>query len=271
MLNSKTKLFTIGQFAALHEINKKTLMWYDEVGLFKPAVLGENNYRYYTYHQSSVLETILMLRELGVSINEITEFMKNRSADALNTLLKEKIREVDKKILHMKAVRKTLEARQAETSALLTLNLSEISIVEQEEKYLAIIHTDADMPLEKEIEAVVAETKKYHLNRLYDASYGSMLSAESLYAGDLENYSALFIEIPGSKEDCGLHVRPKGKYLRAYCKGSWDKLPEKYKEILSYAKNHGLTLMGHAYETGVNESMIDSMEEYITQIDIPVN
>ncbi|WP_327240940.1 hypothetical protein [Ruminococcus gauvreauii] len=40
MLNSKTKLFTIGQFAALHEINKKTLMWYDEVGLFKPAVLG---------------------------------------------------------------------------------------------------------------------------------------------------------------------------------------------------------------------------------------
>ena len=29
--------------------------------------------------------------------------------------------------------------------------------------------------------------------------------------------------------------------------------------------------MGHAYETGVNESMIDSMEEYITQIDIPVN
>ncbi len=98
-----------------------------------------------------------------------------------------------------------------------------------------------------------------------------MLSAESLYAGDLENYSALFIEIPGPKEDCGLYVRPKGKYLRAYCKGSWDKLPEKYKEILSYAKNHGLTLMGHAYETGVNESMIDSMEEYITQIDIPVN
>ena len=32
MLREKPKLFTIGQFAALHGINKKTLMWYDEIG-----------------------------------------------------------------------------------------------------------------------------------------------------------------------------------------------------------------------------------------------
>ena len=39
------KLFTIGQFAKLHEINKKTLMWYDEIGILKPAVIKENGYR----------------------------------------------------------------------------------------------------------------------------------------------------------------------------------------------------------------------------------
>ena len=39
MLREKPKLFTIGQFAALHGINKKTLMWYDEIGLFKPAFI----------------------------------------------------------------------------------------------------------------------------------------------------------------------------------------------------------------------------------------
>ena len=65
------KLFTIGQFAKLHEINKKTLMWYDEIGILKPAVVKENGYRYYSFHQSSLLETILMLRELNVSIPEI--------------------------------------------------------------------------------------------------------------------------------------------------------------------------------------------------------
>ena len=36
-MNENDKLLTIGQFASLHGINKKTLMWYDDIGLFKPA------------------------------------------------------------------------------------------------------------------------------------------------------------------------------------------------------------------------------------------
>ena len=41
MSEGKNTLFTIGQFAALHGINKKTLMWYDEIGLFCPAVVKD--------------------------------------------------------------------------------------------------------------------------------------------------------------------------------------------------------------------------------------
>lgn len=69
MYIDKTKLFTIGQFSSIHGVTKKTLMWYDKVGLLKPAIIGEKGYRYYTYEQSSLLETILMLRELNVSIS----------------------------------------------------------------------------------------------------------------------------------------------------------------------------------------------------------
>ena len=56
MPSAKKTLFTIGQFAALHGINKKTLMWYDEIGLFRPASIDEENgYRYYNYYQSSAI------------------------------------------------------------------------------------------------------------------------------------------------------------------------------------------------------------------------
>ena len=86
-MNEKNKLLTIGQFAAMHGINKKTLMWYDEIGLFQPATINpENGYRYYNYHQSPILETILLMRELDVSINQIQEFMKNRSAASMEQL-----------------------------------------------------------------------------------------------------------------------------------------------------------------------------------------
>lgn len=90
-MEKKSKLLTIGQFASLHGINKKTLMWYDEIGLFHPAFIHpENGYRYYSYHQSSILETILLLRELDVPIDEIQAFMKNRSAASMEQLLQEK-------------------------------------------------------------------------------------------------------------------------------------------------------------------------------------
>ena len=105
-MNQINKSLTIGQFAALHGINKKTLMWYDEIGLFRPASINpENGYRCYNYHQSPILETILLLRELEVPIPVIQDFMKNRSAGNLKDLLDEKIADLDLQITHLQAVR----------------------------------------------------------------------------------------------------------------------------------------------------------------------
>ena len=112
MMFDTDRLFTIGQFAKLHEINKKTLMWYDETGILKPAVIKENGYRYYTFQQSSLLETILMLRELGVSLAEIQHFLQNRSAAALETLLADKIRELDDTMAHLRALRAVMSEKR---------------------------------------------------------------------------------------------------------------------------------------------------------------
>ena len=139
-MNENGKLLTIGQFAALHGINKKTLMWYDEIGLFKPAAINPvNGYRCYNYYQSPILETILLLRELDVSINEIQVFMKNRSAENLKYLLNEKIDDLDHNIMHLQAVRKTLCNYHQNMVTLLTMDLSEISIVEKEEHCLVTV------------------------------------------------------------------------------------------------------------------------------------
>lgn len=58
MLKEKNTLFTIGQFAALHEINKKTLMWYDEIGLLKACL-----------HQRKRLSLLQLSAEYGIRNN----------------------------------------------------------------------------------------------------------------------------------------------------------------------------------------------------------
>lgn len=270
-MKEHNKLLTIGQFAALHGINKKTLMWYDEIGLFKPAAINpENGYRCYSYHQSSILETILLLRELNVSVSEIQEFMKNRSASSLKSLLDEKIADLDQNITHLKAVRKTLCAHRQNMVTLLTINLSEISIIEKKEHSLVTVDIHPGISFEKEVEMITAQTKKYQIHRLHDASYGSMIPVEELYKGNFDYYSKLFIEIPYPIKKTGLHVQPAGTYLRAFHKGDFGKIPFKYQEILEYAKKRNLVLSGFSYEMGINENVIDRIENYIVQIEIPV-
>ena len=270
-MDEKSKLLTIGQFAALHGINKKTLMWYDEIGLFKPAAVNPvNGYRCYNYYQSPILETILLLRELDVSIGEIQDFMKNRSAQHMKELLDEKIGELDLQIMHLQAVKQTLCNHQQNMTALLTMDLSEIAVVEKEERCLVTVDIDKDITFEQEVELITAETARYQLGRLHDASYGSMIPVASIENGKFDDYTKLFIEIPSLSQKSGLHIQPKGLYVRAFHKGGWDTIPRRYEEILSYARQKQLTLSGFSYEKGINETVIDRIEDYIVRIEIPI-
>lgn len=155
-------------------------------------------------------------------------------------------------------------------NTLLTINLSEISIIEKEEHYLATVDIDKNTSFEKEVELITAEIAKYQPGRLHDASYGSMIPVDSLLTGNFNDYTKLFIEIPFLAHEKGLHTQPKGKYLKAFYKGAWDKIPQKYQEILEFARSQNLTLSGFSYEKGINEIVIDRIEDYIVQIEIPI-
>ena len=278
------KLLTIGQFAAMHGINKKTLMWYDEIGLFRPAaVIPENGYRCYSYRRSAILETILLLRELDVSVSEIQDFMKNRSAASLKILLEEKITALDQSIEHLRSLRKTLCSYHEHMETLLTMDLSQIRIVEKEERALVTVEITGETSFEKEVEMITAATKKCQLRRLHDASYGTMLPVESIYGGHFEDYTRLFIEIPDPTasvfteesaeprpRESAFHIQPAGRYIQAFHKGPWKEIPRKYREILDFAEAQNLTLWGFSYEMGINENVIERMEDYITQIEIGI-
>lgn len=270
-MEKNSRLLTIGQFAALHGINKKTLMWYDQIGLFPPAAIDpENGYRCYSYHQSSILETILLLRELNVSVSEIQEFMNHRCAASLEQLMEKKIQDLDRDMEHLKAVRKTLENHRKNMETLRTMDLEEISVVEKEERCLVTVDIHRDTSYDSQVEMIIGETKKYQLRRLHDASYGTMISVESLYSGNFEDYSKLFIEIPFPIKRDGLHIQPGGRYVRAFYRGIWEDMSKCYGRIFDYAGRHGLSLRGFSYENIINENVIDREEDAVVQIEIPV-
>lgn len=108
-MKKKRSELTTAQFAKLHGVNKRTLHYYDTIGLFSPQEKGENGYRYYDPSQSMEFEYIRMLKELHMSIEEIQEYRKHPSAGAFMEIALEKERELEEeitKLRHRKAVLK---------------------------------------------------------------------------------------------------------------------------------------------------------------------
>ena len=92
------KLFKITEFARIARTSRKTLQYYDEIGLFSPAYVAENGYRYYSLLQLDRLALIAVLRDLGLPLREIKRYQERGSADELGKLLEAQSREIDRSI-----------------------------------------------------------------------------------------------------------------------------------------------------------------------------
>ncbi|MGQ3889483.1 MerR family transcriptional regulator [Legionella sp. CNM-1927-20] len=77
---------TVKQLAKISGISTRTLRFYDQIGLLKPAFYGSNNYRYYEEDQLLILQQILFYRELGFSLNEIQKIICSHDFDKLEAL-----------------------------------------------------------------------------------------------------------------------------------------------------------------------------------------
>ena len=94
----KDNYFSTGEFAKLCNVNKKTLFHYDEIGLFKPEIVKENGYRYYSIYQLEIFDMIYTLRDLGVPLKEIKSFMDKRNPNSVVELFEYKTNEIENEI-----------------------------------------------------------------------------------------------------------------------------------------------------------------------------
>lgn len=129
MMKNKNFLYTTGQFAKLNGINKRTLHYYDEIGLFSPEFKEENGYRYYTCFQTVQLELIVTMRKIGLSIEEIIRYQQSPSGASFAELIAEKKQFIDKSIQELLNTKTFLEQKLNKLSLSLTAKDGEIEII----------------------------------------------------------------------------------------------------------------------------------------------
>ncbi len=115
--------YTVTRLAKISGVSIRTLHWYDEIGLLKPAYHGSNGYRYYEEEQLLLLQQILFFRELGFELKQIEAILKRSDFNKIVALsahrkvleknverTKKLIKTIDKTIEHLKGVKKMKES-----------------------------------------------------------------------------------------------------------------------------------------------------------------
>ena len=97
-MEHKNYLYPSGEFAKLTGVNKRTLHYYNDIGLFCPAVIGDNGYHYYTCFQFAQLELILTLRKIGLTIDEIRGYVTQPSDRSFSQMMSKKLKLIDESI-----------------------------------------------------------------------------------------------------------------------------------------------------------------------------
>ncbi|MBD8497028.1 MerR family transcriptional regulator [Paenibacillus sp. CAU 1523] len=68
--------YTVQDVAEISGVSVRTLRYYDQIDLLKPAYYGDNGYRYYEQEQLIKLQHILFFRELDLPLADIHEMIK---------------------------------------------------------------------------------------------------------------------------------------------------------------------------------------------------
>jgi len=111
--------YTMNKLTKMSGVSTRTLRYYDEIGLLKPARVASSGYRIYGEKQVDTLQQILLYRELDFSLEDIRrllsapDFDKGRAFSDHLSALRKKREQLDRLILN---VSKSLTALKGETT-----------------------------------------------------------------------------------------------------------------------------------------------------------
>jgi len=108
------EILTIGEASAASGVSAKMIRYYESIGLVRPAVRTESNYRTYDGKAVETLRFVARARHLGFSMDEIGRLLglwqdRARASADVKALAMKHIGELEQRIAAMTAMKATLE------------------------------------------------------------------------------------------------------------------------------------------------------------------
>lgn len=290
-------MYTIGQFSFITRLPVKTLRYYDEIGLLRPARVDEaTGYRYYGVEEMTQAATITLFRDLDFSLAEVAELVGLARNGDLGDLA-EWLRRQERVVSERKVRYETLLARLRT----LTQDLEK----EADMEALAVIEKQLD-------EQVILTLRKKGRYEELGPMYGQLFQFAGMHgiapagppvyicrdeeyqpeeadleaavpvAGDRDAIEAAVrdgggpigdeaVDAEDSRGRVGMRVLPGGRALAVTHVGPYERVGAAYKVLMDTVAQRGLEPTGPSREIYLTDpTQVESPEEYVTEVVLPV-
>jgi DNA-binding transcriptional MerR regulator len=266
-------MFRIGDFSRIARVSCRLLRYYDELGLLQPArVEQDTGYRYYSAAQLPRLNRILVLKELGMSLEQIARIIDaNPSASELRAMLLVRRNDAERAVQEEAARLRQIETRIAQVDADGVLSVDDVVVRAEPARTLLSLRRTVGSFVEArgligELHALVkgrppgavmavAHAQAFEQDEI-DVEFGFVLegSTSTKHAGQLQ-----LRELP-AEESVAACVRiglPEHAHLVTG-------------KIGSFVEANGYELAGPSRELFLQPPQPDRMEESVVEMQFPI-
>ena len=273
--NMRKYVLTISELAKLRNTTSETLRHYDRIGLLKPVYVSDGGHRYYSIRQYEKLGTILELKEMGMSLEEIKEYFENRNLRKSYEMLKTYQQRVEARLKEQIRLNEIIREKLEFVRSLFPL--PEMETIFEEE--LPLRHM---IPLGRESgdreEHAMAFTKlegslEEKIPILATDRMGVFSDQRILIPSD-EMIPAVPMVLVGSEKEGNKYVREiqAGKYVcMMYKNGLLEKYHPSFEKIKQYLYQKHYRICGPILQIYiVDATLTNEEEEKVLEIQIPV-
>lgn len=104
------ELLKINEVATKYNITKRTLRYYEEIGILSSIRKDGSNYRYYNNETLDRLEQIFLLKSLNFQISEISQILLSPDNEFIDNMLHEKLINIQKDMDNLCAYKKVISS-----------------------------------------------------------------------------------------------------------------------------------------------------------------
>ncbi|MDO4177798.1 MAG: MerR family transcriptional regulator [Phascolarctobacterium sp.] len=258
--------FSSGELANLIGISRQILRYYEKEGILTPDFIDDNGYRYYKPESYFTLEIVISLRKLEIPLDNIKEFLQNRSLASLQNFFMKQIDLLDDKKRNLERCQKIFNEKLSSIDKLKNMPINNIILVPKppQKVYLSTA-VPLNLPRKDQLKLFAEFLRPYIKGEQYIGFTIGYMEYYDVFcgAGHCNQFHSLIITDTPVPRDANCFLKCEGGlYLSTTFKNALPSVPQEVRDYVNeYIKLNNLKVLSNVFVYTLGDYWSSQKEE----------